>query len=113
MLDLMQVAIPQGAAAVDTVRVLDVVATSAVHAGGPGLLGAGSPLAAGGAGNAVVAGATGFVGAGAPQAKLMGGELIAVLSALLVFRARAWRTSTDESRAKLFGSYADIPVSPA
>jgi hypothetical protein len=55
-----------------------------------------------------------LLGGGAPQLKVPGGgELLAVLSALLLFRARSWRVSTDESRAKLSSSYTDIPVSPA
>ena len=85
-----------------------------VHAGGPVLFGAGLPLGAGGVGNAVAAGAGALLGGGAPQLKVPGGgELLAVLSALLLFRARSWRVSTDESRAKLSSSYTDIPVSPA
>jgi len=111
MLDLMRAGVPTGTAATQTLGVAATVV--AVNAGGSGLLGAGLPLAAGGAGNAVVASAGGVLGGGAPQLKLLGGDLIAVLSALLVFRARAWGVSTDESRGKLSSRYTDIPVSPA
>lgn len=103
---------PEVATAVDTVRALSVATTDVVQQDGPGP-GAGDPRAAGGVGNAVVAVAGSFLGAGAPQLKPLAGEVLAVLAALLIFQARAWRAATDESRAKLASIYADVPVSPA
>ena len=113
MLDLMQVSALEGAAASALVDALSAATEDVVRSGGAGLLGAELPFGAGGVGNAVAAGAAGILGGGAPQLKVPGGELLAVLSALLVFRARAWRVATDEARAKLSSSYTDIPVSPA
>jgi hypothetical protein len=92
---------------------LSAATEDVVRSGGQGLLGAELPFGAGGVGNAVAAGAAGLLGGGAPQLKVPGGEILAVLSALLVFRARSWRVATDEARAKLSSSYTDIPVSPA
>ncbi|MCP2285843.1 hypothetical protein APR04_004779 [Promicromonospora umidemergens] len=112
-LDPMRMSVPRGATAADTTLALRVATAGVVRAGGAGPLGAGFPFAAGGAGNAVVAGAGGLLGGGAPQLKVLGGEVLAVLSALLLFRARSWRVATDESRGKLSSSYTDIPVSPA
>ena len=110
MLDLVQA--PAFEAAVDTAQTLGAVGV--VEAGAPGLLGGGLPLTAGGfVPAAATSGAGGVLGGGAPQLKVPGGELLAMLSALLIFRARTWRVSADESRAKLASSYTDIPVSPA
>jgi hypothetical protein len=111
MLDLMRVSVREGATAAALADALSAATAGVVHSGGPGLLGAGLPF--GGVGNAVAASAAGLLGGGAPQVKVPGGELLAVLSALLVFRARTWRVATDEARAKLSSSYTDIPVSPA
>jgi hypothetical protein len=117
MLDLVRVSAREGAAAAAsaaaTARALSVATEGVVHSGGHGLLGADLPLGAGGAGSAPVTGSAGLLGGGAPQLKVPGGELLAMLSALLVFRARTWRVVTDESRGKLSSSYTDIPVSPA
>lgn len=99
------------ATAVDTVRTLSVGTADVVRQDGP-RLGPDAPHTAGGVGNPVVV-AGSSLGAGVPQLKLLGGELLAALSALLIFRARAWRAATDESRARLSSIYTDVPVSPA
>lgn len=109
MLDLVQAPVVE--AAVDTAQTLG--AMGVVEASAPGLLGGGLPLTAGGFVPAVAASGAGGVLGGAPQLKVPGGDLLAMLSALLIFRARTWRVSADESRAKLASSYTDIPVSPA
>jgi hypothetical protein len=113
MLDLMREDVREGATASDAVPALSIATAGTTHAGGPGLLGADLPLGAGGAGNAAGASTAGLLGGGAQQLKGPGGEPLAALSALLLFRARCWRVATDESRAKLSSSYTDIPVSPA